>query len=266
MNLPVEVIEAVRGNRCLLFVGSRASAEAAELADERYPEAGALARDLGWRKPKPIPGQKPKPVVPSVTEGAAAYEASNGRAALVGHLREQLAAPVPPSPAHGVAVRRFPLSFTTAFDDLLERAAADADARLDVLARGDRIPDPEPGRATLVRLRGELARPDTLLLTRADFAARPLGADVRKQMRTLLRNNVVFFVGYRPDEEEFELLFEELSECYGGELPRCHMAVAQSSSGAAIDDYLWQKWVWRGLLLFTADPAECLEALGRELA
>jgi hypothetical protein len=25
-----------------------------------------------------------------------------------------------------------------------------------------------------------------------------------------------------------------------------------------MDDFLWQKWVWRGLLLFTADPVECL--------
>ncbi len=266
MNLPVEVIEAVRGGRCLLFVGSRASAEAAELVDDTYPEASAVARDLGWRKPKPIPGQKPKPVVPSVTEGAGAYEAANGRGGLVSFLREQLSVSAAPSPAHSAAVRRFRLIFTTAFDDLIDRAAADAGARLDILSRGDRIPEPEAGRSTLVRLRGELARPDTLLLTRADFAARPLGADYRKQMRTLLRNNVVFFVGYRPDEEEFELLFEELSECYGGELPRCHMAVAQSPSGAAIDDYLWQKWVWRGLLLFTADPTECLEALEKELA
>lgn len=266
MNLPVEVIEAVRGNRCVLFLGPHASAEAAELADGTYPEAGALARDLGWRKPKPIPGQKPKPVVPSVTEGAAAYEATHGRGGLVEFLRGQLTVAAAPSPAHAVAVRRFPLLFTTALDDLVERAAASAGTRLDVVARGDRIPDAEAGRSTLVRFRGDLSRPESLLLTRADFAARPLGADQRKQMRTLLRNNVVFFVGFRQDEEEFELLFEELSECYGGELPRCHMAVAQSGSGAAIDDYLWQKWVWRGLLLFTADPTECLEALDRELA
>jgi hypothetical protein len=73
----------------------------------------------------------------------------------------------------------------------------------------------------------------------------------------VLRKQVCFFVGYRPDEEEFDLLFDSLSEAYGGELPRCHLAVAQGR----ISDYHWQKWVWRGLLLFMADPSEALEAL-----
>ena len=53
----------------------------------------------------------------------------------------------------------------------------------------------------------------------------------------------------------------DLSDAYGGELPRCHLAVAQGP----IDDYLWQKWVWRGLLMFTADPTETMAALESQL-
>ena len=77
----------------------------------------------------------------------------------------------------------------------------------------------------------------------------------------LIRRNVLFFVGYRPDEEEFEQLWEDLTVCYGGELPRCHLAVSQGT----IDDYQWQRWVWRGLLLFHADPIECMEELQRRV-
>jgi len=258
VNLPVEVIEAVRGGRCVVFVGTRASFEAAELADAAYPDAKTLAKDLGWRKPKPAPGQKPKPGLPSVEEGAALYEAANGRSALVAFLREQVGAEAfGPSPAHSGILRHFSLIFTTAQDDLLERAAAAAGTRLDVLARGDRLPDPDPSRRVLVKLRGGFERPDSLVLSAADFEARPLPVDLKKQLRTLVRNQVILFVGFRPDEEEFERLFAELSDAYGGELPRCHLASAQGP----IDDYLWQKWVWRGLLLFTADPVECLNAL-----
>ena len=100
------------------------------------------------------------------------------------------------------------------------------------------------------------------MVTAADFAARPLPTEVKKQLRSLIRNQVLLFVGYRPDEEEFERLWSELSDAYGGELPRCHLAAAQGP----IDDYLWQKWVWRGLLLFTADPSECLTELEARLA
>ncbi len=262
MNLPVEVIDATRAGRCVLFLGSRATSEAAELADAPWVDASELAKELGWRKPKPVPGQKPKVVVPSVMEGAAAFEAAHGRAALVARVAERRGATgLAPTDAHSLAFRRYPVIFTTTVDDLVDRAADAAGLPVDRVGRGERIPDADPTRRVVVRLRGELGRPDTLALTPADLAARPATAEDRRQMRTILRNNVVFFVGYRPDEEEFERLFEELSDAYGGELPRCHMAVAQGS----MDDYLWQKWVWRGLLLFTADPAECLLALDRAL-
>jgi hypothetical protein len=89
----------------------------------------------------------------------------------------------------------------------------------------------------------------------------PMTDEERKKLRQIIRKNVVLFVGYRPDEEEFEVLFEELTAAYGGELPRCHLAVAQGR----IDDYQWQRWVWRGLLLFTADPTECMKVLEERL-
>jgi hypothetical protein len=249
MNLPVEVLEAVRAGRCVCFVGSRAAYEAAELAGADYPDAAALAKELGWRRPKPTPGQKPKPVVASVEEGAGTYEAHHGRAALEALLKERIGAPFPPSPTYAALLRRFPLVLTTCLDDLFERAGASP-----VVARGE--PLPERG---VVRLRGKLG--ESPVVTAADFAARPLSPEAKKQLRTLVRNHVVLFVGYRPDEEEFERLFAELSDAYGGELPRCHLAAAQGP----IDDYQWQKWVWRGLLLFLADPSEVVAELESKL-
>lgn len=259
MNLPVEVIQAVRGGRCVLFVGSNAAREVVELADGAYPEGAELARALGWQRPKVMPGARPKPVMPSVSAGAEALERARGREALVAALRERVGAlGVEPGFAHRFAMERFPLVFTTCWDGLLEAAAP---AGLQRLGWADPVPEPDPARRVLYRLRGSLAEPSTLILTDRDRAARPFPDAWKAQIRNLIRRHVLFFVGYRPDEEEFEQLWEDLTVCYGGELPRCHLAVSQGT----IDDYQWQRWVWRGLLLFHADPIECMEELERRL-
>lgn len=261
MNLPVEVIEAVKAGKCVVFLGNRATLEAAELTDGVFPEQKDLAKELGWKKPI-VPGVKQKGVVPSVEQGATAYEAAKGRAALVQLVRERVgAADLAPSAAHTAIVRRFPLVFTTNYDNLLERAGAAAGVPVDVVGRQSPIPASEAGRCTLVRMRGSLDQPETAVITAADYVRLPIPVDTKKQLRTLVRQQVVWFVGFRPDEEEFERLFGELSEAYGGELPRCHLAVAQGT----IDDYQWQKWVWRGLLMFTADPVECFTELESHL-
>ena len=119
--------------------------------------------------------------------------------------------------------------------------------------RGDPLPEPEPDKTIIYKWRGGLESPEHLRAGPGE----PLGDDLKKALRKVIRSDTILFAGYRPDEEEFESIFDDLSICYGGELPRCHLAVAQGR----IDDYQWQRWVWRGLLLFTADPTECFEML-----
>lgn len=249
MNLPVEVVEATRAGRAVLFLGSGASREAALEAGGTYPDGAELARALGWKPPRVLPGTRPRPVQPSVSAAAAALS----RPALAAALRAQVGVQqIAPTAAHTLSVRRFPLIFTTALDDLIERAATAEGVALTVTPWGQTLPEVEGHR--LVRLRGDLETP---VLSEADRAARAFPEDFKNQIRALIRKSVVFFVGYRPDEEEFEQLWEDLTVCYGAELPRCHLAV----SSGTISDYQWQRWVWRGLLMFSADPIECLTEL-----
>ena len=243
MNVPVEVVEATRKGRSALFVGRRATLEAVDEAGGTYPEQKRLARMLKGRK--------------SLREASEGFEERLGRDALVAVLQEHLQVG-DPGPFHAAAVRTFPRIFTTCWDDLLERAAKDAGLDVEVRYAGDPIPEAVEGRVLVYKLWGGFERPETLVLTGADQGRL---SSIRKDVRNVVRKKVCFFVGYRPDEEEFDLLFDELSEAYGGELPRCHLAVAQGR----ISDYHWQKWVWRGLLLFMADPAEALEALEAQL-
>ncbi len=243
MNVPVEVVEAASQGRCALFVGRRASLEAVVDADGDYPDQRALARLFQGRI--------------SLREACVAYEQRLGRPALEAALKAHLAVPdASPGSFHRQAVRRFDRIFTSCWDDLLERAAAEAGRAYRVLRPGQALVDGSPEELVIVKLWGDFAEPESLVITGREPAAGALVAS-SKDIRTVLRRQVCFFVGYRPDEEEFDLLFEALSEAYGGELPRCHLAVAQGR----ISDYHWQKWVWRGLLLFMADPSEALEAL-----
>lgn len=262
MNLPVEVIEAVREQRAVLFVGSRFAAEAAEAVGRAYPDDAALAKQLGWKRPRQLMGTRKKgPVQPSPAAGAQSLEASQGRGALEARVRLlRDLADAAPTTAHDTAVRRFPLIFTTCQDDALTRAATAADTGHTLRQRHDPVPGLDPDTPVIYHWTGSFALPPSLVLTPAD-RGRPLAREIEKATRSLLRRKVVFFVGYKPDEEEFELLWDDLTRCYGGELPRCHLAVAQGR----IDDYLWQKWVWRGLLMFTADPIECMQELERHL-
>ena len=247
MNLPVEVVEATRNQKCSVIIGSRATLEAALEQDRRYPDERAIAKALGGK------------ILPR--DACAALEAKVGRAAMVRQVQALIgAADVPPYAAHKLALSRFSRLFTSAMDDLLERTAQEMGLAYEVRYRGEAIPEPDPAKKLIYKLRGGFERPETLVLTEADFKAKPFG-DLAKDVRKLLRRDIAFFLGYRPDEQEFDHIFEDFSDAFGGELPRCHLAVAQGK----ISDYHWQKWVWRGLLLFTADPLEALTSLEEQV-
>ena len=257
MSLPVEVLEAVRQRRCALALGGHASREAARAAGREWHGAADLARRLGWEPPKRLTGQRGRHVMPSVEEGAAAFEAAHGRDALLRHLRGLAGLEgVAPTAVHRTALARFPVILTTAWDGLLERCAREEGVAAEFLPRGRPLPEAAAG-PVVVRMRGAFSDPASLVVTASDHAAGAPSAEARRAFRALARSHVLLFVGYRPDEEEFDRLWEDLTDLYGGELPRCHMAVAQGR----MDDFLWQKWVWRGLLLFTSDPLECMAGI-----
>jgi hypothetical protein len=215
-----------------------------------------LAKGLGWIRPRVRPGRPAGPVTPSVQDAASAWEREHGRTSMIEQIESLVGVEnAKPTGAHEFIVQHFDMVFTTVWDGLFELAAEQAKRTFQVVERGEAIPEPSSQEPVLIRMRGGFG--SNLRVTRADHEQHPWDDDLRRRMRDLLRKNVVLFVGYRPDEEEFEVLFDELTDAYRTNLPRCHLAVAQGR----IDDYQWQRWVWRGLLLFTADPEECTEAL-----
>ena len=79
-------------------------------------------------------------------------------------------------------------------------------------------------------------------------------------LREWLLRGGALFVGYAADELAFAERFEALSQAWGGRLPKAWVA----SRPGRIPDVIWQKWVWRGLWMFTASADEVLDALEAE--
>ncbi|MED5369962.1 MAG: SIR2 family protein [Myxococcota bacterium] len=247
MNVPVEVVEAAAAGRCVLFVGNRATLEAVTESGGEFLGQRRLARKLGGRV-------SVREAVGKLLEGAPREEVLRRVAGFQGATEAE------PGEFHRRAVRRFTRIYTTCRDALLEQAAQAEGIDYRVVYPGEPLPDFEAPGLVITKLWGGFERPESVVLSDADQALHPLSAQ-SKALRAVFRKKVVFFVGYRPDEEDFDLLFDDLSEAYGGELPRVHLAVSQGR----ISDYHWQKWVWRGLLLFIADPSEALEAVDAQV-
>jgi hypothetical protein len=245
MSLPVEVVAAHEKGNCILFVGRRAVLEAVKAEGGSFPGQKKLARLLAGKK----------------SEFDDALKGAERRLGPAGLGREMAAlldcSQIEPGVFHLGAVTNFNLIFTTCQDDLLERAAAAQGLKTEVFYRGDTLPVAEEGVLRIYKFWGGFERPDTLFIWPEGQDQQGLPADLRKSLRKLLTRNVLFFVGYRPDESEFAWVYEELETGFGGKLPRSHLAVAQGK----ISDYFWQKWVWKGLLLFTADPSYVMKQL-----
>jgi hypothetical protein len=229
-----------------LLSGRRSTGEAVGSA---FPGEKALARKLAGAGL-------------GLAEAFAKVEAQEGLEGLLAKLQAILStSEAAPGPFHLDAVQRFPIIFTTAWDDLFERAAAVEGVDAVVSWRGEPFPEPEEGRLKIHHLWGGFAGPQGPALTAQDRRDCPPPADEQRYWRHLLRAHVALFAGFRPDEGEFEVLFDELVAGYGGALPRTHWAVAQGR----ISDVQWQKWVWRGMLLFTADPSQVTQTLAEKL-
>ncbi|MGC6509664.1 MAG: hypothetical protein ACON4U_14670 [Myxococcota bacterium] len=258
MNLPVEIINAVKQNNCVLFAGPGFAREAIEALGKAIPDDLSLAKALGWKRPKRLLSTRKRRDAPDPSAAAQQLLQTDGRAAVLEIIRKELSLDdIKPTEAHRIGLAHFPLIISTASDELWVAASMNEQSYV-IRDRGDDIGDIDLENPSIYHLWGRYSSVEQVTL---DSGQKALPAHVSKQLKNLLRRKVIFFVGYRPDEVHFEHLWQLLSQVYGGELPRCHLAVAQGR----IDDYLWQKWVWRGLLMFTADPSECFEVLRERL-
>lgn len=109
----------------------------------------------------------------------------------------------------------FRLIVTTNFDNTLEDAYAEAQGRaLDLYdnTKEDLRAALAPERSSIVHLHGRLAKPDSLVLTRSDYAEIKTWEWYRNFIRLLLRDYAVLFAGFSFNDPAIRLLLEAMTD------------------------------------------------------
>lgn len=127
------------------------------------------------------------------------YENQYGRNELVRFLMKKLeTTSVRPSPAHYLlTLLPVQVLFTTNYDNLLEQTYANVDMPAHVIVDRTEIAYWQHRQVQIVKLCGELARPNSLFFTKSDFniyaeANRP----IIEMLRTLFETKTALFLGY----------------------------------------------------------------------
>lgn len=144
------------------------------------------------------------------------------------------------TPSHAALVRLdLPLLFTTNYDELIEAAYAEAGQQLRVSIseeqfRARRVERPH---RHLVKMHGSIDQPDSIVLTRSDYAR--ARAD-RKEMLGFLRNEMAetsfLFVGFSLSDPNFNLLHDDIRLVYGMNIPASY--TVQGRRNSVKDRYL----------------------------
>ena len=238
MNLPIEIINAVQQKNCVLFAGPGFAREAIEALGRDIPDDLMLAKAMGWKRPKRLMGTRKRRDAPDPAIAAEKLLQSEGRAAVLEVIRKVLSLnDLEPTDAHRIGLQHFPLIISTASDGLWVTASK-ADSSHSIRDRGDDIGDIDENQPSVYHLWGRYSQPERVTL---DAGQKPLPPHVTKQLKNLLRRKVIFFVGYRPDENPFEHLrscsHRSMAESYHGVIWLLLKGGLTITSG---------KWVWRG--------------------
>ncbi len=127
------------------------------------------------------------------------------------------------TPSHAALVRLdLPLLFTTNYDELIEAAYLDASLQLRVSISEEQFTArrAEGPARHLVKLHGSIDQPDTIVLTRSDYAR---AREERREMLSFLRGEMVetafLFVGFSLSDPNFNLLHDDIRLVYGMNMP-----------------------------------------------
>lgn len=222
--IPVELQEQIAAGDVALFVGHRLS----ELAG--LPGRGELAASLGKRMRETLPANSNNSGE-SLADMAELYEAARGRHALVTYLRDRLDTTLlQPGPVHH-AIAQLPVRtiFCTTYDDLLDRALRRAGRRANKVTGEGTLPHAGSNRIQLVKLKGDIEMPESLVVTRSDLdqyaLKRPLTLN---QLRDRLSSTTFLLLGFDANDPDLRFLFEQSG--YHGASGRLHYALIPSLS------------------------------------
>jgi hypothetical protein len=164
---------------------------------------------------------------------------SLGQANFTAFLREQFVSPHPHvTPSHeALAQLPTPELFTTNYDELIELAFQGQSLTVSTrpeqfIARLSNRPEHH-----LVKLHGTISEPDTIVLTRSQYAAsRQARIEMFNHLRQRLRESPFVFVGYSLTDPNFTMIQDEARLAMGSNMPASYLV--QGRPNRVRDSYL----------------------------
>jgi hypothetical protein len=243
MTIPAEIIDKIKEAKCILFLGSMASAPASEGCPYKYvkaPPGGAeLSRRLAKACAYPFEDDTNLQRVSLFFE----FRKDGSRQSLVDTITREIGGwedgadaggtpsriPFEPSPAlHMLAALPFPIIITTNYDKLFDIALNRANTRkgrfktpllrvYDPHEPPDFVPlDPEEDKPVFCKLHGDIDTPDSLVVTEEDYITFiQLMTDrdkhpMHENLRARVNSWPVLFIGYSLKDYNLRLLFKTL--------------------------------------------------------
>ncbi|WP_204081020.1 SIR2 family NAD-dependent protein deacylase [Mycobacterium riyadhense] len=127
------------------------------------------------------------------------------------------------TPSHTALVRLdLPLLFTTNYDELIEAAYREAGLQLRVSISEEQFRARRAERPPrhLVKLHGSIDQPETIVLTRSDYAAaRVERAEMLSFLRSEMAETAFLFLGFSLSDPNFNLLHDDIRLVYGMNVP-----------------------------------------------
>src|SRR5437588_7765569 len=205
--IPKQLLDAVRKKSCILWAGAGFSLEASFTDGARLLNSRDLAYHLARKTYKELERER-EPTrnehVDLKMEAAKFEEAFKRRELVLELFRIFGKEGLMTGEAHQLAIKLFPIIFTTNYDSLFERAAYSQNKE-PLIVRGDyQIPFiEEDERPTVVKLHGDLNDPNQIVITAKDYDQKRFSQLLISFLVGLFLNRVFLFVGYTLDDEDF---------------------------------------------------------------
>ena len=246
MNAIAAIKEHLANGRLILFLGADLPAALTGL-----PSRADLAAGLAQRHGLPA----------GLSLAAAAQRVMQGgnRFAFTDYLIRQLDTLGKPLRLHQLIARLpIPIIITTAYDNLLEQAFAQAGEPINRVVRDSDLAFADPHRRMLIKLYGDIQQRDTLVVTEDDQLGLWRSREkegLLDEVRRAMRGNAILFLGYNLADPDFQLLWRDVLDRMG----RFALGAYAVSPGLTPDEQ--QVWLERQVRVIDMDPLALLEQL-----
>lgn len=173
-----------------------------------------LARSVGYR----LPTDDELITTDHLLSAAQFYENQHGRQELIQRLRDALDTTLvqPTAVHHLVASLPIHTWYTTNYDDLIERALRAAGKRPNSIVTGLELAFWSKDQTQLIKLCGDLQRPESIVLTKHDFTTyNETHRRLVERLRTTLEAQTALFLGYSLQDPFFNQIWDNIGLDFG---------------------------------------------------